>query len=392
MTGLGKPFLMPLTALLAVLLMPPPAAALKIGDITHLQGTRTNLLLGMGFVVGLKGTGDGGKYLPTMRLLAQEYRIFGVPVISFDELKDAKNVALVQVEATLPRDGVREGERVDVKVSSVGAAKSLAGGRLLLVPLVSPNLDDPGGPMAMAAGPVQIEDPQVPTVGRIAQGATLEQDWIHNYVALGRDLAVYQKRSAVRPLSWIRPDEPYVTFVIDQGHSELGIAVAIAQSINEETSIPQENPSKSGEQIARAFDAHTVIVRIPEVERANPAPFLHRLERLQLWMPFAEARVTINRRSGSIVITGDVEISPAVVSHKGLTITTLVPEPEATPENPRMVEKDFIVVSSQAKDRAKLADLEEALNKLRVPAEDRITIIEQLHKTGKLHATLIVEQ
>jgi flagellar P-ring protein precursor FlgI len=135
-----------------------------------------------------------------------------------------------------------------------------------------------------------------------------------------------------------------------------------------------------------------VIVRIPEAEYVNPAPFLARLESLQLFMPFTEARVTIHRKSGAIVITGDAEISPAGVAYKGLTITTLVPEPEPTPENPRVVEREFVALDPQKKGGAKLTDLVDALNQLRVPAEDRITIIEQLHKTGRLHATLVVEE
>jgi flagellar P-ring protein precursor FlgI len=108
-------------------------------------------------------------------------------------------------------------------------------------------------------------------------------------------------------------------------------------------------------------------------------------------MPFTEARVTIHRKSSSIVMTGDVEISPAVVTYKGLTITTTVPEIPPSAENPKIIEKDFIPVDPQHKGGAKLTDLVDALNQLRVPAPDRITIVEQLYKTGKLHATVIVE-
>ena len=85
-----------MAVLLVVLSAPRASVAVKIGDITHLQGCRTNKLIGMGFVVGLKGTGDGGKYLPTMRLLAQGYKNFGIPVLTLDELKNAKNVAVVE--------------------------------------------------------------------------------------------------------------------------------------------------------------------------------------------------------------------------------------------------------------------------------------------------------
>jgi flagellar P-ring protein precursor FlgI len=374
-----------------VLLAAPQFAwSVKVGDITHLQGSRTNRLVGMGLVVGLTGTGDGGRYAPTMRPLAQLYARFANPVASMEELKDAKNVAIVQLEAVLPEDGAREGERIDVSISSVGAAKSLAGGRLLLTPLVGPHPDDPRGVMAMAGGPLQLPDPATPTVARIAQGATLEQDWVHHYIALGRDLAVYRNTGSGRPSDWIRPDEPHVTLIIDDPHAEWGVAYTIAQSINEEATIPDLS-APVGPPIAMAFDPRTVVVRLPETERANPAPFLYRIENLALFLPYTEARVVIGRKSGSIVITGDVEISPAVITYKGLTITTVIPELPASPANPKIVEKDFVPIDPQKKGGAKLADLVDALNQLRVSAPDKINIIEQLHKTGKLHATVIVE-
>lgn len=366
-----------------------PAQAVKIGDVTHLQGSRTNRLVGMGLVVGLSGTGDGAKHAPAMRALAQLHGRFANPITNIEELKNAKNVAIVTVEATLPQDGAREGERVDVFVSAE-AAKSLAGGRLLLTPLVGPHPDDPRGIMAMASGPLQV-DAGRPATGRIAQGATLEQDWVHSYVAFGRDLAVYRSGTGLRPLGWIVPEEPYVTLVIDEPHAEWGVAYAIAQSINEEASIPEPADTQPNQQIAMAFDPRTVIVRLPLAERANPAPFLARIENLSLFMPCTEARVVVNRSTGGIVISGDAEISPAVVTYKGLTITTVMPEPQPTPENPRVAERDFVALDPQKKGGARLADLVDALNQLRVTAPDKINIIEQLHRTGKLHATLIVE-
>lgn len=374
-------------AALALLAAAAPALAVKVGDITHLQGARTNRLVGMGLVVGLNGTGDGGKHAPAMRALAQLHGRFANPISSLDELKNVKNVAIVNVEATLPRDGAREGEQIDVHVSAI-AAKSLAGGRLLITPLVGPHPDDTRGVMAMAGGPLQVGAAN-PNVARIARGATLEQDWVHSYVTLGRELAAYRAAGAVQPAAWIRPDQPYVTLVIDEPHAEWGIAYTIAQSINEEAAIAEVGTSAG--QIAMAFDPRTVVVRLPEAERANPAPFLSRIENLSLFMPYTEARVVIQRSSGAIVISGDVEISPAVITYKGLTITTVVPELPPTPQNPRTIEKDFVALDPQKKGGARLADLDDALNQLRVTGQDKVNIIEQLHKSGKLHATLIVE-
>jgi len=383
-----------LLAAVALLALPAELPAVKVGDITRLQGTRTNKILGFGLVMGLPGTGDGGKYLPTMRALARLYENYGVAALGIDELKNAKNVAIVQVEATLPEDGVREGDRVDVQVSSVGGAKSLAGGRLLLTPLLGPNPQDTRV-LAMAGGPLQVADLTTPTTARIAQGATLERDFIHNYVALGRDLAVYETRSAGRPLEWIHADQRYVTLVIAEEHAEWAIANTVAQYINEDTAVEDVGgePGSIGSRVAVAFDPRTVIVRLPATEWENPAPFLGRIENLQLVMPLTESRVIVDHASGTIVVKGDVEISPVVVTHKGLTITTLTADPAtAAASGGRATTGYFAPIDPQQKGGARLMDLLESLNQLQVPAEDRIAIIEKLHRLGQLHATLIVDR
>lgn len=369
----------------AVLLAVPSTAPAvpKVGDITHLQGSRTNKLMGLGLVVGLPGTGDGGKYAPTMRSLAALQKKFANPVLTLDELKAAKNVAIVQVEATLPMDGAREGDRVDVVVSAMGPAKSLKGGRLLMTPLVGPNPEDARGVMALASGPLQLEDPVVPTVARISQGATLEQDWIHSYIAAGRDLP-----PQVRDREGVQPDEPYVTLVIDEPHAQWAVAYTIARTLNSESEVGDGTVSA---QNAVAIDPRTVVVRIPPMDRSNPAAFLYRVEKCQLIMPLTEARVTIHRTSGTIVISGDAEISPAVISQKGLTIMTTIPPIKPTPEAPRASEQRFVALDPENKGGAKLRDLVDALNLLRVPVEDRITIIQKMHENGQLHATLVVE-
>ncbi|MEP0842797.1 MAG: flagellar basal body P-ring protein FlgI, partial [Phycisphaerae bacterium] len=244
--------------------------------------------------------------------------------------------------------------------------------------------------MALASGPLEIDDPLRPTTARIAQGATLEQDWVHTYVAFGRDLAVFRAADPVRPIGWVQPDEPYVTLVLDRPHAEWSVAYAVAQSINEEATIPE--PGQAPAQLAMAFDPRTVLVRLPAAERANPAPFLARIENLPLLMPYTEARVLVNYTTGDIVLSGDVEIAPVIISHKGLTITTTLPQPPATVENPQVVEKDFLALDPEKKGGAKLADLLDALNQIRVSAPDRVAIIKKIHEAGKLHATLIVEK
>ncbi len=338
------------------------AHAVRIGDITHLQGQRINHLAGMGLVIGLSGTGDGGKYLPAIRPLAAMLTRFANPVISLDELKSGKNVALVMVEATLPEYGVREGDRVDVRVSSIGAAKSLQGGRLLITPLQGPHKADQRI-YALAAGPLHVPDTTVPTTAVVSQGATLEADIIYHYVT-----------------------DDHLTFVLDDAHASWGVAHAIAQMITEESSEPGRISS-----IARAMDPKNVIVAVPPAERASLASFIARIEMLDLLLPRTEARVKINRRTGTIIISGDVEISPVAISHKGLTISTL-PAAAQQAYAGRGEQEGFVTVDPENRGGTKMADLIDALNQLKVPVEDRITIIEELYKTGKLHARLVVEE
>jgi flagellar P-ring protein precursor FlgI len=349
------------TAVLAVLALCAPAArAVRIGDVTHLKGQRINHLTGMGLVVGLNGSGDGGKYLPAIRPLAAMLTQFANPVLSTDELKSAKNVALVAVEANLPEYGAREGDRIDVKVTSIGAAKSLVGGRLLITPLQGPHKADMRI-YALASGPLHVPDTVTPTAAVITRGATLEADVIYHYVV-----------------------DNQITLVLDDAHAGWGMAYAVAQMIIEETSEPGK---VSG--IAKAVDPKNVIVTIPPVDRASPAGFIARLEGLDLLLPQTEARINVNRRTGTIVVTGDVEISPVAISHKGLTINTT-----AQPVAPVSTagQEGFLAMDPGKRGGAKMADLIDALNQLKVPVDDRITIIEELYKTGKLHARLIVEE
>jgi flagellar P-ring protein precursor FlgI len=100
------------------------------------------------------------------------------------------------------------------------------------------------------------------------------------------------------------------------------------------------------------------------------------------------ARVLINEKTGTIILTGDVEISPVVISHKGLTIQTVTPAPAPSPRSPVTTEKRAVALDTTKEGGAKLQDLVDALDLIRVPAEDRIQIIKELHRVGKLHAEL----
>src|SRR4029453_4477332 len=139
--------------------------------------------------------------------------------------------------------------------------------------------------------------------------------------------------------------------------------------------------STSGETLAVAVDPKNVIVTIPPNERERPDSFISRVRQLPVPLLPTEARVQINERTGTIILTGDVEISPVVISHKGLTITTVQPQPAPTPPNPVVTNKEIVPLDTTNQGGAKLQDLVNALEQLKVPAEDRIIIVKELHKT-----------
>jgi flagellar P-ring protein precursor FlgI len=354
------------TFLLVVLCLicAPCAMAVKIADITHISGQRTNVLTGMGLVYGLNGTGDGGDFLPAIKPLVAMLSKFD-NATAVKELGNAKNVALVSITATIPADGARAGEPVDCYVTSIGAAGSLKGGRLFIVPMLGPTaqLDqETNAPFAMASGAVDLEDPSTPTTGVIKGGCVMESDWLNKNVdKSGRFMLIVEAPSA----SWTT-------------------ASTIAKIIN-------ESEGEKGETLAVAVDAKTVIVTIPVFDRARPDGFISRIQRMDLPMLSSEARVQVNTRKGSIVMTGDVEISPVVISIKGLTISTVTPPPVGTSVRPILGEKNAVAMDTTGTGGAKLNDLLAVFDQLKVPAEDRISILEELHKTGKLHAKLVME-
>lgn len=361
---------------LLIVLSTASTRGVELQDITRLKGAETSTLVGMGLVVGLSGTGDGGEFLPAMRPLASMMQRLVDPNVIASELQNVENVALVSVTATIPRSGVREGDRLDVQIASVGAASSLEGGRLFLTPLHGPI---PGSPIyAYAEGPVVIEDPDTPTTATIRNGAVMVRDVRAEYL----------------------DENGRLTLVINQPHATWPMAHTIAMLIN-------DLMAANGRTIAQAVDQKNVVVVVPPKERADPGAFISRILEIHLdpALVRTEARVVINQSTGTIVITGDVQLSPVVISHQGLTITTLSPPlapragpagaPPPVPPGARMArvrEQPFVKLDPGRRGGARLADLLAAFNKLKVPAQDRITIIKQIHRSGKLHARLIVEE
>ena len=331
--------------------------AVKIADITHIGGQRTNVMIGMGLVVGLKGTGDGGDYMGAIRMLAELHGKFQNHV-DVKELANAANVAVVTVHATIPSNGVHNGDTLDCYVDSCGAASSLKGGRLLPTLMCD---TEAKFIWALSEGQIEFQDQASPNTGFIKQGcvmeATIEQKFVN--------------------------DNGQFTLIIENPVASWTTASRIAQIIN-------GSEAATGETLAVAVDPKSVQVTIPKIERDHPDSFISRVQRLQISasMLVNEARVLITARSKSIVITGDVEISPVVISHNGLTITTVSP-PQT--RGPQVVNHTAVALDTTNEGGAKLQDLVNAMDQLKVSADDRIAIIEELYDTGKLHAKLVIE-
>ena len=349
--------------LLAVLLaIALDAQAVQVQDVVRIKGAESSRLVGMGLVVGLSGTGDGGKFQPAMRPLAAVIRRLMDSNTVAAELKDAKNVALVAIEANVPETGVREGDRIDVHVSAIGAAKSLEGGRLLMIPLTGPLPDSPV--FAFASGPVTVDDTEIPTVGVVKQGAQMTRDIRAQFLN----------------------EYGQMTLVLTNETAGWPVAYAVADLVNQEL-------APDGAMIARAVDPKNVVVDVPMWERTDPAAFISRLLRAYVDLSSINtgARVVINEKTKTIIVGADVQISPAVISHNGLTITTVTPSPEPTEEMPLASTNNFIGVDPDDRGGTRLKDLLASLQQLQVEADDRIAIVKELHRSGKLHAKLIIE-
>jgi len=321
------------------------AMASRVQDLVRLKNDQPNELVGLGLVVGLNGTGDGGDYSPMAQQLQQMLGKFGDPVQLAQQLKNTANVALVHVSVTVPPNGAHAGDKLDVQVLSINA-KSLAGGWLFVTPLMSanPNVRDI---FATASGALALEDDKskgkaVVHAGAKGGGAVMQADF--------------------------RPDnysEGSFTLVLQEQSASYANAVAIAAQINEDVA-----PQTEGKLVATAEDAKTVVVVIPKSEFKKPAEFIGRVLALPVPKLPGVAKVVINHKTKTIVFAGEVELSATTVSQAGLTISVGTP------------------AGGQKNGTAKLQDLVDAFNALKISPEDRITIVKQLYESGSLHCQL----
>lgn len=341
--------------------------ATSIQDFVRLEGQSASQLRGIGLVNGLKNTGDSGSDLTLAFPLAEMYRNNGITIPDVKALSKSKSVALVNLWCEIPEEGGRKGDKFDVYVSVAHSASSLRGGMLLISPLSGPYKGDPV--FAFAAGPLELEDTEVPTVAKIRGGVQLVED--------------------------IRMRTPGTTFnlLVRPYFRSYSTTRMLASEINGLTADLES--LEAVEPIATAIDDMTVSVRIPEHERGNPANFIASVltKRFSPTLMDLPAQVVVNERSGTIIITGDVEISAVTVGSDLLTVTTVTPPPVPTQASPiidRTNVTDFGSTSSNA-DRARIQDLLEAFRQLNVPAREQIQILSQINATGRLHARFIRE-
>jgi flagellar P-ring protein precursor FlgI len=353
--------LLALLPMLTTLLLAPAneAQAVRLKDVATVKGIRANQLVGYGLVVGLDGTGDGNKSPFTNQALVNMLENMGVHVDK-NEVK-VKNVAGVMVTASLP-PFVKNGQTIDITLSTLGDAKSLQGGTLIATPLKG--LD--GNVYAIGQGPVSIGGFQFDTgtkermqqnhvtVGRIPDGATVE-----------REVPVSLEGAGEVVLHLNTPD-----------FTTMSRAVNAIDTLLE------------GEY-AKAKDSATVNITVPEKFAGSEVSFMAAIENLEI-DPDSAARIIIDERTGTIVMGKDVKIKELAVSHGNLSVqvATKAPKPPSSVNNSNIIARDKENKLVALDPGVTLGDLVSALNGIGVTPRDLIAILQSIKAAGALDAAL----
>ncbi len=358
-----------LSAAIALGAIIAPTSATTVQDLVRIKGHERNVLTGMGIVIGLDGTGDQSRdSLVAARPYAQLMQNLGNPIASIDDLAKADAYALVQVTLEIPATGVREGDRLDVYVETLFNATSLAGGRLVVSMLRPPLPDSPDlMPMAYASGAIAIEGIN-PRSGVVRLGGQMLQDIRTNPVS----------------------PNGTITLVLKDQYAGYPVATTIAAAINDEFVL------EGYADVARVEDAKNIRIIIPPADRPRPAQFIAVLMTIPIDPSLlqTEARIVINEKQGIILVSGNVEIGPVGITHRGLSITSITPEPEPNEFNPLVETRTWTGIDTtdrRSRASTRLVDLLRALDQLNVGVNDQIAIIHELKKTGALHAQVVVD-
>lgn len=359
-----------------------PTEAARIKDIAALSAARPNQLIGYGLVVGLQGTGDGKDISFTIQTLRETLARMGAsvdgPLSSYDldptAVKDFKveNVAAVMVTAELPAFA-KPGQKVDVNVAAIAKAKSLRGGLLLMTRMRGAD----GQTYAVAQGPLAASGFSadaagssvavgVSTSARIPGGALVERE-VEGPLNVGDHVT----------LNLISPD--------------FATSARIMKAIN----------TQFGEGTAAATDAVSVKVRAPTAPEARVA-FVGMLEELEIDASDPPARVVVNSRTGTVVISANVRVKAAAVSQGDITVTVEAtnevsqPEPFSRGGTTTPVQNAQVAINEENKKMvlfkpgAELRQIVNAVNEIGASPTALISILEALKQAGALQAELIV--
>ncbi|MFZ6765899.1 flagellar basal body P-ring protein FlgI [Undibacterium sp. Di26W] len=351
------------------------AELVRLKDIGKFSGWRENALVGYGLVTGLANTGDSPNNKATRQSIANVLAQFDVVVQP--DLVLSRNVAAVMVTAKLP-PVARQGDAIDVTVTSIGDARSLVGGTLLTAPMKAPN----GKVYALAQGALfvggykydmngNVAQKNHPTVGSIPAGAIVE---------VGVQAKILSRENT---MTFTLTDADYTT------------SSRIAAAINE----------AFGEQLAKAEDAEGVQIRVPEANREYLVDFVTRIEKINI-EPDTRARVVIDERTGTIVSGGDVRIAKVVVSHGDLKLSIITDNSVSQPILVRntaaeirteTVSNSRVNVSEKSESgyvsasNNTVADLIQALTRIKTSTRDIISILRAVKAAGALRADLIIQ-
>ena len=345
------------------------ANAERVKDLANLAGARSNQVIGYGLVVGLDGTGDQTTQTPFTTQSIQSMLSQLVVNLPPGTNLQLKNVAAVMVTAQLP-PYVQPGQLLDVTVSSLGNAKSLRGGTLLMTPLKGAN----GQIYAMAQGNVAIAGAGASSGGSKTQVNQLNSGRIPGGATVERAVA-----SAIGQADYVQ---------LELRDTDFGVARAMVEAINRRFAAP----------VAAALDGRVVRVKAPDSSDARVA-FVAELENVPVDVAMPAAKVIINARTGSIVMNQAVTIDACAVAHGNLTVTItsdpVISQPAPFSQGQTVVAErgdvqlkqdgnGFVALSAGAK----LADVVKALNTLGATPSDLLAILQAMRSAGALKAEL----
>lgn len=352
------------TAILAACILPlwsQPVFAERIKDLASIQGVRTNQLIGYGIVVGLDNTGDQTTQTPfTTQAIGNMLSQMGINLTQEQSQKlQLKNVAAVMVTASLPAYS-RPGQSLDVTVSSMGNAKSIRGGTLLMTQLKGAD----GQVYAIAQGNVLVGG-----AGASSGGAKVTV----NHLSAGR---IPSGATVERAVPSSVGESGLVYYELD--NMDFSTAQKVVDAINR----------TAGPGTAQAIDGRRIAVRVPETSDARVA-FLGRIDNLNVQPEVGLAKVVVNPRTGSVVMNQQVRLEPCAVAHGNLSVVVDGGQPQFGQGADIQIKQDNGALMS-VKSGVSLTDVVKALNALGANPMDLLAILQAMKAAGALRAELEV--